>query len=124
MCSRTLARSNRIRHFASGRYVCIKSAGRPVPCIQPWSRFYPPEQAVRGKKTKSTITLDDKQGLIEAESAELIEDDDGPIYPTVVRQARNNMRKFSNCVLLTRVGNFYEVISSFRLEEHALKPEI
>jgi DNA mismatch repair ATPase MutS len=30
-------------------------------------------------------------------------------YPTVVQQSLNNMRKFSHCVLLTRVGNFYEL---------------
>ena len=33
----------------------------------------------------------------------------GPAYPTVVLQARNNMRKYENCVLLTRVGSFYEL---------------
>lgn len=32
-----------------------------------------------------------------------------PAYPTVVLQARRNMQKFDNCVLLTRVGGFYEL---------------
>lgn len=32
-----------------------------------------------------------------------------PAYPTVVLQARKNMDKFDNCVLLTRVGGFYEL---------------
>lgn len=32
-----------------------------------------------------------------------------PAYPTVVLQARRNMDKFDNCVLLTRVGGFYEL---------------
>lgn len=32
-----------------------------------------------------------------------------PAYPTVVLQARMNMQKFDNCVLLTRVGGFYEL---------------
>lgn len=36
-------------------------------------------------------------------------DDEGPAYPTVVQQARRNMQKFENCVLLTRVGGFYEL---------------
>lgn len=36
-------------------------------------------------------------------------EDDAPAYPTVVQQARSNMRKFENCVLLTRVGGFYEL---------------
>lgn len=39
-----------------------------------------------------------------------------PSYPTVILQARNNMRKFDNCVLLTRVGAFYEMYF-----EHALQ---
>lgn len=37
------------------------------------------------------------------------EEDERPTYPTMVQQARNNMQKFENCVLLTRVGGFYEV---------------
>ncbi len=36
-------------------------------------------------------------------------EEDGPAYPTVVLQARRNMQKFDNCVLLTRVGGFYEL---------------
>lgn len=32
-----------------------------------------------------------------------------PTYPTVILQARRNMQKFENCVLLTRVGSFYEL---------------
>lgn len=32
-----------------------------------------------------------------------------PSYPTVVQQARNNINSFENCVVLTRVGSFYEV---------------
>ena len=42
----------------------------------------------------------------------LARDAERPSYPTVVRQAWNNMRKFDKCVLLTRVGSFYEVPSS------------
>ncbi|KAF4342790.1 hypothetical protein FBEOM_3269 [Fusarium beomiforme] len=34
---------------------------------------------------------------------------DPPAYPTVLLQARQNMLKFDNCVLLTRVGGFYEL---------------
>ncbi|KAL1900607.1 MutS protein 1 [Sporothrix stenoceras] len=37
------------------------------------------------------------------------EDTGGPAYPTVILQARRNMHKFANCVLLTRVGGFYEL---------------
>jgi hypothetical protein len=62
----------------------------------------------RGKKTKTTIKLEDlPQGPIQADPLPI--EDDGPAYPTVVLQARRNMKKFDNCVLLTRVGGFYEL---------------
>ncbi|KAL7629337.1 MutS protein 1 [Parahypoxylon ruwenzoriense] len=87
---------------------------------------------VRGKKRKSTVKLEDlPQGRIGVELPPLPpssssssssssvpksrtegkgdEDDEGPAYPTVVLQAHRNMRKFENCVLLTRVGGFYEL---------------
>ena len=37
------------------------------------------------------------------------EEEAAPAYPTVVLQARRNMARFDNCVLLTRVGSFYEL---------------
>ena len=64
----------------------------------------------RGVKSKATISL-----------SELLNDRDEPghglpyehitgkVYPTVVQQALDNMEKYGNCVLLTRVGSFYEV---------------
>ncbi|KAI9053718.1 hypothetical protein LZ554_002669 [Drepanopeziza brunnea f. sp. 'monogermtubi'] len=76
--------------------------------------------SIRGKKTKATLKLDDlpqaglpdphelPQGVIPLEPLQL-EKDAPPIYSTVVQQARSNMRKFENCVLLTRVGGFYEL---------------
>ena len=36
-------------------------------------------------------------------------EDEAPAYPTVIQQARNNMQKFEKCVVLTRVGGFYEL---------------
>lgn len=75
----------------------------------------------RGKKTKTTVSLADlPQGplvpptptppapSVSAEDA-VAEENEGPAYPTVVLQARRNMQKFENCVLLTRVGGFYEL---------------
>ncbi|KAK2046987.1 muts domain V [Colletotrichum somersetense] len=63
---------------------------------------------VRGKKTKSTVKLDDlPQGALPLNPHPA--QDEGPAYPTVVLQARRNMQKFDNCVLLTRVGGFYEL---------------
>lgn len=73
-------------------------------------------QQVRGKKTKSSMRLEDlPQGPIKpgkkkaARPAPLPERDEGPAYPTVVLQARRNMQRFDGCVLLTRVGGFYEL---------------
>ncbi|KAJ4166846.1 MutS protein 1 [Fusarium oxysporum] len=87
----------------------------------------------RGKKTTTTIKLSDlPQGLIQPkpvsplptsssvssphdESTEALPlplpplPQDPPAYPTVLLQARQNMLKFDNCVLLTRVGGFYEL---------------
>lgn len=70
----------------------------------------PPAIQARGKKTKTTVNLADlPQGLIAAQPVPLEPLQDGPAYPTVVLQARRNMAKFDNCVLLTRVGGFYEL---------------
>ncbi|KAI5926836.1 muts domain V-domain-containing protein [Camillea tinctor] len=66
---------------------------------------------IRGKKTKSSVKLEDlPQGpLNPTPLPEVDEDADEPAYPTVVLQARRNMQKFEKCVLLTRVGGFYEL---------------
>lgn len=65
----------------------------------------------RGKRTKTKVRLSDlPQGVIPSEPLpELPDLRDEPAYPTVVLQARRNMQKFNNCVLLTRVGGFYEL---------------
>jgi len=65
------------------------------------------------KRRSKTSSLDANeqtnlpQGLIPLEALPF--EEKTPSYPTVVLQARNNMRKFENCVLLTRVGGFYEL---------------
>ena len=68
---------------------------------------------LRGKKTKTTVNLADlPQGLVHRSQTEAVQPEtvqDEPPYPTVVLQARRNMDKFDNCVLLTRVGGFYEL---------------
>ncbi|KAM7208039.1 MutS domain V domain containing protein [Naviculisporaceae sp. PSN 640] len=64
----------------------------------------------RGKKTTTSVMLDDlPQGLIVPSEPLPEVQEDEPAYPTVVLQARRNMQKFDNCVLLTRVGGFYEL---------------
>jgi len=78
-------------------------AHRHAAPAQPW------RAQNRGKKTKAAVNLDDlPQGLIPLEPLALENDTKKP-FPTVVRQARSNMQKFENCVLLTRVGGFYEL---------------
>ena len=63
----------------------------------------------RGKKTKASVKLDDlPQGVIPLEPLPLENDVKKPL-PQVVRQARSNMQRFENCVVLTRVGGFYEL---------------
>lgn len=63
----------------------------------------------RGAKTKSTVKSSElPQGVLQAEKLVSDAREDGPSYPVVIQQARNNMQKFENCVLLTRVGGFYE----------------
>ena len=49
------------------------------------------------------------QGSIKSSATRLNGDYSRPSYPTVVLEARNNINKFENCVVLTRVGSFYEV---------------
>lgn len=53
------------------------------------------------------------QGVIGLDPLPILETDDAPQYPAVVLGARNNMVKFNNCVVLTRVGSFYEVFLRF-----------
>jgi len=72
-------------------------------------------QFARPASTKATVKLDSlPQGLLKSERNASRPRNEEPTYPTVVQQARDNMRKFENCVVLTRVGGFYEVIQSQR----------
>lgn len=64
----------------------------------------------RRQKSKVCVSITDlPQGLLPLDSLTLEKDDPSPVYPTVAQQARNHMDKFDNCVLLTRVGGFYEL---------------
>jgi len=64
----------------------------------------------RTLKTKTMRKVKDlEQGIIQAEPLPALDMDEHLQYPPVVQGARDNMIKFNNCVLLTRVGNFYEV---------------
>ncbi|KAI4236824.1 MAG: hypothetical protein LQ349_002290 [Xanthoria aureola] len=100
----------------------LGSRTRPRPCSvinlhcsNSWFQHHPwlgSRTAIltRGAKSKITVKLEDlPQGALEPIPDTAEKEDQGPTYPTVVRQARNNMRKFDNCVVLTRVGSFYEL---------------
>lgn len=65
---------------------------------------------LRSAKTKVSVRLDDlPQGLVPLDPLPIEDMTSLVPLPTVVRQAQENMRKFENCVLLTRVGGFYEL---------------
>lgn len=84
------------------------------PCAKPRATLYPdlkwnPEFQRRGAKRKACLNLDDlPQGDIAAEGLPP-QDDVEPDYPPLLQQVRNTMLKFNHCVLVTRVGGFYEV---------------
>ena len=69
-----------------------------------------PKVLYRGAKSRTTLQLTDlPQNVIRSEKLVKLKENEGPVYPTVLRQVRSNMQKFENCVILTRVGGFYEV---------------
>ncbi|KLJ11317.1 hypothetical protein EMPG_13412 [Blastomyces silverae] len=78
-----------------------------------------PLELNRGAKRKSSAKLKDlPQGRLEPIEPYAPLVNDAPQYPTVILGAKNNMLKFKNCVLLTRVGNFYELYFE-QAEEYA-----
>ncbi|KFY79563.1 hypothetical protein V499_01435 [Pseudogymnoascus sp. VKM F-103] len=69
-----------------------------------------PKVPKRKPPTSTSLDLKDlPQGLLPCAPVSVPSQDEAPTYPTVVLQAQTNMRKFENCVLLTRVGGFYEL---------------
>ena len=92
----------------SFRYACTLSGSsfdRPTSCPTSW-----PRSQIRGAKSRATVQLKELPIPSIELNKDLLEDGDvGLVYPTVVQQAKNNMQKYKNCVLLTRVGSFYEV---------------
>ncbi|KJX98017.1 DNA mismatch repair protein mutS [Zymoseptoria brevis] len=66
--------------------------------------------STRGAKTKTTIKIKDlPQGSLAPLPA--LEDGTAPAksYPPVLQQHLNNVHKFKDCIVLTRVGDFYEM---------------
>ncbi|KAF2013535.1 hypothetical protein BU24DRAFT_350928 [Aaosphaeria arxii CBS 175.79] len=126
-----------LKHGSNGlRYQSLSKLGRRIPWIPhqasvsslafPYlsstrlkanSRVNQPRQPrfsyipIRGAKRKTQVNLEDlPQGIIGNDGEPLPPQDvDEPEYPPLLQQVRNNMLKFSHCVLLTRVGGFYEL---------------
>ena len=75
--------------------------------IPPTKHYLGPTRFVRGARKTISKTLDDlPQGTL---ALEPLAPEKEPTYPVVIQQVRENMDKFTNCVILTRVGSFYEV---------------
>ncbi len=106
-----------IRQRSRQRWLCSGQYGRlgyqAVRSLGPHATFWKTTSYAqcRGAKTLATYQLSELPQRSLGTTGELPEFEDvGPAYPTVVLQARNNMQKYENCVLLTRVGSFYEVL--------------
>ena len=81
----------------------------PRPSLRVRAPATPRLELRRSAKTKSSLKLKDlPQGALKLESYN-DSADDAPRYPAVIQGHRNNMQKFKNCVVLTRIGGFYEV---------------
>lgn len=65
----------------------------------------------RGAKTRTTLKVTRLPQEISSSIAPVpeLDDDEASPYPTVVQSVRDNMAAHPDCVVLTRVGNFYEV---------------
>ena len=91
--------------------------------VQTWKGSPKPsnESIRRGIKSQTTVSLHELQSELPANSNGVSSgDSNGKTYPTVVLQARRNMEKYENCVLLTRVGSFYEVHCFHTLKRSSL----
>ncbi|KAK3904851.1 hypothetical protein C8A05DRAFT_13307 [Staphylotrichum tortipilum] len=110
-CPATLGRFGR-RNVTTGVFSLPSPAHRSglvSRTARPNFRLLQPLLHARGKKTRTVVRLEDLPQGLQQQSPPAPAEEDGPAYPTVVLQARRNMQKFDNCVLLTRVGGFYEL---------------
>lgn len=81
-----------------------------------WGSFYtagndrPSVIPIRGIKTKETVRLEHlPQGALTPVPLSDSDVFDAPVYPPVIQQHLNHVKQFRDCVVLTRVGNFYEL---------------
>jgi DNA mismatch repair ATPase MutS len=97
---------------------CILVPASTVVSLQrpsPWA-IVPVHRPVgwRGAKTttrKKAADIELQQGAIIGEPLQEMEAEEPswPAYPPVLQGVRENMAKFKDCIILTRVGNFYEL---------------
>lgn len=105
------------------RRLAVKSAWRST-CVSPWTqtRALTPVEGLRlvstnaarksSKRAETVVNFDLnalRQVVLDGESSQVEESVHDSGWPTVLQQVQNNMRKFSHCVVLTRIGNFYEL---------------
>ncbi|EMC95114.1 hypothetical protein BAUCODRAFT_72421 [Baudoinia panamericana UAMH 10762] len=97
-----------IRSLRSSWRACIKTR-TALPCLTrgglpAFGKFW-----TRGVKTRTVVKASSlPQGVLPALPPD--EDDDTTAsYPTMLQQHLNNIRKHPDCVVLTRVGDFYEM---------------
>ena len=111
------ARACQGRDVSLLRTILRPCAARRLQRAQRWPQSCHPVQILtRGAKTKSTKKAAAipslAQGALEPLTPVQSEEQDDTIYPSyppVLQGVRDNMTKFKNCMLLTRVGNFYEM---------------
>ena len=77
--------------------------------ISPWSSKFVGTSQLRGLKTKATVQYDDTLSGLSNDGPLEVADGGKSQYPPVVQQAADNMLKHKDCVLLTKVGSFYEL---------------
>ena len=64
----------------------------------------------RGGKTKTVVKANElPQGVLPSLPPDPSDNAPTKAYPIVLQQHLNNIRKFPDCVILTRVGDFYEL---------------
>lgn len=85
-----------------------RPSARPRAALCSDTSCYRPSQH-RGAKREATLShIELLQGVLVGKALSP-QDDTEPEYSPVLQQVRNNMLKFSHCVLVTRIGGFYEV---------------
>ncbi|KAF1959386.1 hypothetical protein CC80DRAFT_467925 [Byssothecium circinans] len=108
---RNTIQKSRVSNFQCRAYSSYASPFLARPRLASRAHLHSPWHSVtqvRGAKRKSAIDLDQvPQGVIPSSPLPPVNDE--PEYPPLLQQVRNSMIKFSHCVLLTRVGGFYEL---------------